>query len=339
MSDEIVHIFGQNVPAWHDFNFTLMDGVLVTGVIKVNVYEALQRVNKPFHFWELRRILESLGYGRSDGLHRVIKQFLTDWENALRLFDLSITDHFHYSQKSGRNRGLDLSTCTSEYEVSTLLFMLICLVVTDQGRGARCSRAEKALEQFLCVIFPSTAQATGCNLEVDDDDLGFCVHESVGGMCQHVAAAQLHLQTMQRVPFLMTPQFVLASHMRYLFATFRTCASTRSWMGGILCFVCHHVEKNFDELENFKRSLLEDGEDLVMHGGKKRRRLDVDLINAITGSPGSRVAATTGVLLRTKSKIYASDHKSTELDEAYMLKHQASTWMGFSSARVVGLIF
>ena len=189
------------------------------------------------------------------------------------------------------------------------------------------------------MIFPSTSQATGCKLEVDDDDLNLCLHESVGGSCQHVSAASLHLQMMLGVPFAMTPQFVMASHMRYLFNTFRTCASTRSWLGGILCFVCHHVEKNFDELENFKRSLLEDGEDLVMHGGKKRRRLDVDLINAITGSPGSKVAATTGVLLRTKSKIYASDHKSTELEEAYMLKHQASTWMGFSSARVVGLIF
>ena len=126
-----------------------MDGVLVSGVIKVNVYEALQRVNKPFHFWELRRILESLGYGRSDGLHRVVKQFFADWENVLRLFDLSIVDHFHYSERSGRTRGLDLSTCTSEYEVSSLLFMLICLIVTDQGRGARCSRAEKSFRTVL----------------------------------------------------------------------------------------------------------------------------------------------------------------------------------------------
>ena len=84
---------------------------------------------------------------------------------------------------------------------------------------------------------------------------------------------------------------------------------------------------------------MEDGDALVMHGAKRRRRLDVDLINGIVGSPGSKVAATTGVLIRTHAKIYASDHKASELDEQYMLKHQASCWVAFEKTRVAGLVF
>ena len=41
MSDDDVHIFGQSVPAWHEFNFTCIDGTLITGVLKVNTYAIL----------------------------------------------------------------------------------------------------------------------------------------------------------------------------------------------------------------------------------------------------------------------------------------------------------
>ena len=339
MNNDVIHIYGQNDPAWVEVSCAMIDGTHIRGVLKVNSYLILQEANKPFHFWELRRLLVLLGYNRTEGLHKVIKQFLADWQKVLRMFHLELDDHFHYSAKAGRGLGRDLGTCTPEYEVSSLLFMLICLVITDQGRGARCGRAEKVLEQFFCMLFSSSSQAQRISLIAHEEIFDACSFQPANGICEHVAAATLYLRNVQDAYFGMTPQFVMASFMRHLFGLTCTCDASRLWLESILCSICEHIEKNFEGLENFKTDLLEDGDALVMHGQKKRRRIDVDLVNAIVGSPGAKVAATTGVLVRTHSKIYASDHKANELDEQYMLKHQASTWMSFKDARVVGLVF
>ena len=120
--------------------------------------------------------------------------------------------------------------------------------------------------------------------------------------------------------------------MRQLFGLATTCEASRLWLEAILCSICQHIEGSIDDLLNFKRNNLEYGDALVMHGAKRRRRLDVDMTDGIVGSPGSKAAATTGVLIRTHANIYASDHKANELDEQYMLEHQASCWVAFEKS-------
>ena len=91
---------------------------------------------------------------------------------------------------------MDLATCTPEHEVSSLIFMLICLVITNQGRGSKCNRAETVLDRFLCVVRPAREQVAAIRLDCSDDDVRQCTHQSVSGIFVHVSASTEHLQAL-----------------------------------------------------------------------------------------------------------------------------------------------
>ena len=251
-AEGIVSIYGQSKPAWCEISFTTADGDTTTGVILASFYDILEDAGKPFCFWELRRVLGLLGYARADGFHKRVKELMQSFRELCTHYGHFFNDHFHYSLKAGRSLGIDLSTCTPEYELSTFLFQAFILHTTVHARGNRRSRAEKLLEKWLSAVLATQADAEKVDLNIDEDYLPLCQIAAVDGKCAHVSEQISHLRVISAPVLHATPQCKIASMMRNMFPRIRDCRACSHWMEALITMITEIVDENGIDLAQFK---------------------------------------------------------------------------------------
>ena len=67
-----------------------------------------------------------MGYKVDHGDYRVIGRLLKDkWNDAAKLFDLTLKEHFKYSFKPGDFLGKPMDECSPEWEASTQFAFLV----------------------------------------------------------------------------------------------------------------------------------------------------------------------------------------------------------------------
>ena len=234
-------------------------------------------------FWEVRRILETVGWGEANGMNNFMRntvpkvsKFLESWVSDIDAFDIKE----NYRVLFGKGEGLEENT-RDEKQMSTQSALLFFMAGADTAvcRGANRAACIAALHAMCAHQLPAHI------LENDDVSLTFagpagvqCRYKIQGGRCQHELLVQPLLGEAKTPGD--SPQMRLGKLLEKLPVHVRGCPVGAQWLSSLVSDVANMIDKTLAGMKEYDPFL--ETLPLAFSNSAKKRRRDQDTREAVT---------------------------------------------------------
>ena len=309
------------------------EAVEITWLVRDYDEEQLE-ARQPAVFWELRRFLD-LVYQHTAGIYSIVGRRLQEWraiasDCCLQPFE----HHFHFTPKSLHARKLPIDAGSPEFEMSSaLLVAALCEAALSRALVSRGARA--VLKHFLL----ATLTAHRClNLIMREVPQELVATECRGREDRFKDMRQdTSRQLAEIVCSGSSPQLQVADQVLLMYTHKDKSPALQLLFEKLFIAIVGALDTDKIWAASWENDLTKNPTDLVMHGAKKRRRMDSGLqkmlgIKVVT----DHMAVRTSAYIKSHPHIYSEGH-GAQFNEQEVCARVAASWLNFANSIHVSL--
>ena len=313
---------------WKEITTVTEDGDPGKVVFKLNEYAVDDTCpGAPLIFWELRYVLPNVFEG-GRGVHQIMHHHMSAWKELAQKVGLRWCYNFHPSTKSALSKKAG-GVAAHEFEVSTALLIAI-LAEALSRKQAISAKARAVLSAFVVEVVHAEACKDCVVSEIPEEirlrclQCPFTENETPVSM-QQALALNFH--------FPAAPQIKLLEQLRISMHDCGTSDTTQEFCEWLLIAVSLHIDKEQLWVDRWTNDYLADGEQLIIQGAHKRRKMDVGLQAAIASDVvQSGRASTIGAFLRSHPDLYKNPHHAIRFSERSACAQISTGWLSFANS-------